>query len=89
MTVIEQAKALIKAVYNFHEAGGLLHIVIDDHNLDDASVEFCLKAIGKQLAAGTEEFTHNQLITQMVLGVILYALDEEQREEVMVIENAN
>lgn len=33
---------LAKAYYHAHPAGGNLHIVLDDGNIEDSSVQFCL-----------------------------------------------
>jgi hypothetical protein len=42
---IRAAAAAMDAVYEFHCAGGNLHIVLDDWNLEDESLEFCRKEI--------------------------------------------
>lgn len=36
-----RASEAIREVYDYHLSGGGLHIVIDDWNLDDGSIEFC------------------------------------------------
>lgn len=36
------ASDLISAVYEVHAAGGYAHIVVDDWNLGDDSIDFCL-----------------------------------------------
>lgn len=40
------AKGLIDKLYAYHEAGGNLHVVVDDWNLD--SVESCLSFINEE-----------------------------------------
>lgn len=44
---IRAAAALIGEVYEYHGVGGYLHIVIDDWNLEDDHLEYCLQAIEK------------------------------------------
>jgi hypothetical protein len=40
---MDDAVAAIEEVYNFHLAGGALHVVIDDWNLEDERITFCEK----------------------------------------------
>ena len=42
---VHAAVPLIAEVYNHHEAGGGLHIVLDDWNLEDHFVSFCQEYI--------------------------------------------
>jgi hypothetical protein len=42
--VIEAVSA-IELIYEYHLAGGGLHIILDDWNLDDGSLRFCRKYI--------------------------------------------
>lgn len=39
--LVKSVANLIKKIYAFHSAGGSLHIVLDDWNLDNSSLEFC------------------------------------------------
>lgn len=39
--------ALIAQVYEHHSAGGNAHIVIDDWNLDDGDIDFCLQRVAE------------------------------------------
>lgn len=41
------AAELIRQVYEYSIVGGNLHIVVDDWNLEDDDLEFCLKEIAK------------------------------------------
>jgi hypothetical protein len=43
---------LVRALYERHEAGCCLHIVLDDYNVDDGAVDFC---IGYARTAGHDE----------------------------------
>lgn len=42
---VREAALVIAEVYNHHGAGGNLHIVVDDWNLEDGNLEFCSKCI--------------------------------------------
>lgn len=39
---IQEAADLVRAVYAEHPAGGLTHCVLDDWNLDNDSLDWCL-----------------------------------------------
>ncbi len=43
--LVLEAQPLIRAVYDWHLAGGNLHIVLDDWNLEDANLDFCEKQV--------------------------------------------
>lgn len=40
---VRQAAEAIEELYSMHGAGGMMHIVVDDWNLEDDSVEWCGK----------------------------------------------
>ena len=40
--LVDKFRPLCEAVYDAHDMGGGLHIVLDDNNLDDGSIEWCL-----------------------------------------------
>jgi len=40
---VEEVLPLVKELYERNGAGGCLHIVLDDGNLDDHNVEFCIR----------------------------------------------
>ncbi len=40
---VSEVLPLVQAYYKFNGVGGSLHIVLDDGNLEDDSVEFCLR----------------------------------------------
>lgn len=39
---LDAAIRLVEALYEGHPAGGLMHIVTDDGNLEDCSVKWCM-----------------------------------------------
>lgn len=42
---VRRAAEAISNLYEFTGAGGALHIAVEDWNLDDASIEFCINFI--------------------------------------------
>lgn len=50
-----EAGRLISAVYRHHAAGGNAHSVLDDWNLEDSSINFCLEYIKKNEDGDSEE----------------------------------
>ena len=38
-----KAAKLVEGVYEIHGAGGTAHVVVDDFNITDANVQFCLR----------------------------------------------
>lgn len=57
-----RAAKLTEMVYKFASSGGLCHIVIDDFNLDDDDVEFCLTNIKNK--ENGDEFTEEEYAIQ-------------------------
>jgi hypothetical protein len=50
------AAALIRQLYQYCPVGGRCHIVVDDWNLEDDSIEFCRQAVARDKAAhGTSQ----------------------------------
>ena len=41
-TKIARTKFLIKEIYKLHNVGGPLHIVLDDYNIEDHHITYCL-----------------------------------------------
>lgn len=70
---IAEVLALAKAYYDVdgNEAGGCLHVVLDDENCEDEYVDYCIKFAAEHGDAEGEK-----------LGRILRTLSLEQREEV-------
>ena len=46
--IINRLAKLIDVLYKYHGAGGGLHIIVDDWNLEDSHVEFCEQNIAKE-----------------------------------------
>ena len=69
----ERGVQLIRALYAKHSAGGPMHIVTDDSNVDDHSLEFC---IGKLKGDPCEAEARSVI-------EFLRPLTEKEREEVI------
>ncbi len=39
--LVKSIANLVKKIYMFHSTGGSLHIVLDDWNIDNSSLDFC------------------------------------------------
>jgi len=79
---ILQTVEAIKQVYNCHLAGGGLHIVIDDWNLENERLDFC-----KEYIVGPEchgEFAEQQKAEQACLE-LLYSLTLKERASALAI----
>lgn len=59
---------LVRAYYAKHPTGGSLHIVLDDNNVEDGHVEYCIKYAHEQ---GDEE--------GRLLGELLLRMSKTQR----------
>lgn len=53
-----KAAQLIEGVYDHHGAGGSLHIVLDDWNLSDASLDYCETEISRNEGRVESRRTH-------------------------------
>ena len=62
--------ALIQPYYDFHCTGGSLHVALDDGNLSDETVDFCIGYAKKD----NDSYG-------LALGKILRAMTEDDREE--------
>ena len=74
-THLETINTYITALYNLPECGtgGLLHIVLDDGNVDDESITFCLKGC----AAHPER--EEWLIGMLICSELLKLPEEKRR----------
>ena len=56
----ERIRFLKQEIYKFHGAGGGLHIVLDDGNMDDESINYCIGYI-KECGNFTKEQKNMQI----------------------------
>lgn len=75
---IERCAELVDELYQFNPVGGHLHIVTDDWNLEDHSVEFCRKYVEEQ--EPTEQTHVEAQIIQL-----MQPMSEEERGAVLAI----
>lgn len=73
-SVLRAAK-LIEQVYEFSCVGGNLHIVLDDWNIEDNNVEFCIRAITENKFNNTPE----QLAIENECALLLRGMRMEER----------
>ena len=62
----------IKRLYKLHGAGGALHIVVDDFNVDDRFIRYCLLNLCR-LAETDEE---KELCASIAFALLLFEPDE-------------
>ena len=72
----------IDYVYSFHGAGGHLHIVIDDWNLDDESLKFCLK----QIEENHFNYSKEQLDAERACAILFLDISLDERVAAMAIQ---
>lgn len=77
---IENIKQLIRKVYSYNKIGSNLHIVIDDVNVGDDSLEMCKQFIDEN----SHEATTDQLLIEKELLNLLFDLSECDREELLL-----
>lgn len=78
----KKAAELISVVYEYHGAGGALHIVIDDWNLEDDSLVFCKKWIDSE---DHKETTEDQRRAERECLAMLEQMTIEERASALAI----
>jgi len=79
---MKKATDLIKSIYEFNVVGGNCHIVIDDYNIDDGSIDWCLK---HGLSSNIHEHTEKQLKIEKECLETLKVLSISNRKKVLDI----
>lgn len=81
--------SLIKAIYRYHPCGGHCHIVLDDWNLGDSSIQFCIDWIGKARLSYPDAVIEDQgegmLVAEMACMQIMMQMNEAQRATALAI----
>lgn len=75
------AAKLIDEVYEWSCAGGHLHIVVDDWNLEDENIEFCIGEMDKN----SHELPPEAIEAERKCAAALMALSEDERYSAMAI----
>ena len=73
---------LIKMIYRHEAAGGLLHIVLDDGNVEDDYVNYCVAAVSSRAEKDGEEYVWFHLV-EMACIMLISMMDEAERTEVI------
>lgn len=71
----------IKEIYTFHGAGGNAHIVLDDENVDNESIQWCLN---KGLKENVHEACEEQLFLERHVLFGLLCLPESTRAAIVI-----
>jgi len=74
----EDYQKLVDILYSYHLAGGPLHIVTDDDNLEDQHLDFCQAEVFK---------SNDDIWLKSVMFAILhilYGIPEDEREDFVV-----
>lgn len=83
----EELLGAIEDLYSVNCAGCCLHIVLDDHNLEDGHVDFCIRYASSREHEGCREignalrertFEHRRNLIESWLG---YSLDDDTETE--------
>ena len=80
---IARAAALAAEVYEHNAVGGNLHIVLDDWNLEDHNIDYCLEQIGRGGWEGRDDPA--QLAVERECGELLRALTEDERASALAL----
>lgn len=73
----EELLALIDELYKIEPTGGPLHIVLDDWNLEEAYIEWCLVNVNRFNP------TAQSVELSVSIGLRLFRISEQQRYAVM------
>lgn len=77
---MEKVADLIEEIYRFNSVGGNCHIVLDDHNIDDGSIDYCLT---HGLSDNVHEHTEKQIKIEKECLEAFRALSMSNRKKVL------
>lgn len=67
-----------RAIYRRHSAGCCLHLALDDGNIEDSSVDFCIRAAAENGHAECESFARRyRTLTRTQRRRLRYLIDTE------------
>lgn len=78
----KSAARLADAVYEFNGVGGNCHIVLDDFNIDDDDIDYCLN---EGLANNVHEHTEDQLAIEKECLLAFRVLSVAERASALAI----
>lgn len=79
-TRILDAIALVRSVYEFNSVGGNCHIVLDDCNIDDTFIDYCLT---EGLSSNVHEHTDEHLLIEKKCLEVFKTLTMSDRQLVL------
>jgi hypothetical protein len=71
----EVAAFLIRDLYSFASAGGAMHVVTDDANVEDSHVAWCIDHAYKYRGSDSPE----DHAIEIAVGILMLDLDEDER----------
>ena len=74
----ELLQALIKDLYIHEAAGGFLHVVLDDYNVEDGYIHWCLTEAIRRGCDMSLPWCHTQ---HELIGMMLLAMPLDDRED--------
>ena len=77
-----RAAVLVEAVYAFAPAGGHCHIVLDDFNIEDDHIDFCINEITSE---PREMYTTGEIDIQLACMESFRAMTLEERASALAI----
>jgi hypothetical protein len=72
---------MIERVYDFSMSGGNAHIVVDDWNIEDNHIDFCLQMVLQNV----EKYDQDQLDAEKEFLMTFKLLDEEERYSALAL----
>lgn len=76
-----EAAKQISEIYRIHSAGGNFHIVIDDMNLEDCHVDYCIE----QSKLNPYDHDAEQIEAECKLGELFRSMSEDERASAIAI----
>lgn len=61
--LVRQLRDAIEIVYGFNPAGGSLHIILDEWNIEDSSIEFCERYIAENPTTVDEDSFYRHVLS--------------------------
>lgn len=78
--MLKKIAILVIELYKINGAGGLLHIVLDDDNFDDGSIQWCLENLDKN--ATKAESSQKEIEICRELATLILKLETKKRYKI-------
>jgi len=83
MNDFEKTKNLIHEIYQFNAVGANCHIVLDDGNIEDEHIQWCLDVA---VVENYHKSTPSQLETEKQVLKLLLSMTMEERSDLLDVE---